>query len=265
MTIQEPYNIKINPYQSITISHGDAQIDIYKQTQTPKHTLALFSGFAETIETHKLLTDIFAWGLNHKCRVAVVKTFINNLELLEEKNTQNYEYSELQELYDTCMKELLYATQDNKTHIIAHSTPTTPLTLHFNDCIKSGHQPPIGSAILLAPYPTNPDIINTLIKLALRNNDRNMATRLQNIIPFTQKLFNAMHLIEPKLMSKYKFPLYLISGKTDKTAPANNTFTKFVVPAANEYISSIIVPGGHNFNKDLSDLPVKILKQQYEK
>ena len=265
MILTEPYNINITPYQSIDILHGDAQIDIYKQTQKPRHTLALFSGFAETVETHRLLTDVFAWGLNHKCRIAVVKTFINKLELLEQKNEQNYEYSELQELYDTCMKELLYATQDNKAHIIAHSTPTIPLTIHFNNCIKSGPQPPVGSAILLAPYPTNPDIINTLIKISIKTNHNDMATRLQNIIPFTQKLFDATNLIEPKLMSKYKFPLYLISGKTDKTAPANNTFSKFVIPAANEHISSIIVPGSHNFNKDLSDLPVQILKQQHEK
>ena len=48
MILTEPYNINITPYQSIDILHGDAQIDIYKQTQKPRHTLALFSGFAET-------------------------------------------------------------------------------------------------------------------------------------------------------------------------------------------------------------------------
>lgn len=264
MANQESYSINTTPYQNIYISNGDAVISMYKQTQKPKHTLVLFPGFAKTVETHQLLTKVFMWGLNNKYNVVITKTPINNIDLLNQKINLNYKYPELQALYNKCMQEIQIATNDNKIHIVAHSGATTLLTTYFNDCIKTGLQPPIGSAIFFAPYPTNPVIFDTLMKHADKTDNQNTKTKLHNIIPFLQFVIDSTNQIDPTFMSQYTFPIHLICGKADKNVSINNILTKFIIPAANKNISLIVVPGGHNLNTNTYDLPMKILTQQNE-
>ena len=160
------------------------------------------------------------------------------------------------------MQEIQIATNGNKIHIVAHSGATTLLTTYFNDCIKTGQQPPIDSTIFFAPYPTNPVIFDTLIKYANKTTNPHLATKLHNIIPFLQSVINSTNHIDPRFMSQYTFPIHLICGKADKNVSINNILTKFVIPAANKNISLTVVPGGHNLNTKSIDLAIKILETQ---
>lgn len=257
MTIQEPYHIIDN------IQSGTAQIAFYKNKESkrpPKYTLAIFSGFGQTVQEYRLLNHIFTWGLQNKCRIAVVKTFINDLNLCTPKITKNYKYSDFQTLIDTCMEKISYATNGEKIHIVAHSTPTTPLTLHINNCIKSKQQPPVGSATFFAPYPIHSTILTSMARVAP---DQNTRDKIQGMLPLANELFGAVKLIEPKIMARYNFPVCLIVGKKDSVAPAANVM-QLVTDTANPNIQTTVVPENHNFSnlkdKDLGPFLFTILR-----
>ena len=254
MIIQEPYRTIDN------IQSGTAQIAFYKNKETPKYTLAVFSGFGQTVEQHKLLNHIFTWGLENKCRIAVVKTFINDINLCTPELITNYKYSDFQTLIDTCMEKISYATNGEKIHIVAHSTPTTPLTLHINNCLKSKQQPPIGSATFFAPYPIHPNILTSMARVAPDQNTRN---KIQGMLPLANKLFDAVNLIATNIMARYNFPVCLIIGKKDSVAPVSNVM-QLVTDAANPNIQTTIVKENHNFtnlkDKDLGPILFTILR-----
>ena len=232
------------PYKSILLADSTATHNFYKKTDASKGTVAIFPGFAQTVNgknKHLLLNTIFNVLIETQYEIITIETFINDIQSFSPEIQAKCSYEFFQKLFDDCMTNIYGLTSN--LHIIAHSTPTIPLTLHFTKRIKNNEKIPITSATFFAPFPTHPGILDTLCRITP---DENEKKQIDNLRPLAQRMFELVPTIEPKLLSKIAFSMALICGKKDKIAPIDNTI-ELVKNAANPHITSIFVSQNHNF------------------
>lgn len=219
-------------------------------------TIALFSGFGQTVTEHKVLKTVFDWAMTEQYQIVVVETFINNIKTCATKT--KYEYNDFQELFNMILGAIP-GTTDNYPHIIAHSTPTIPITKNFSNRIENKKPVLAKSATFLAPFPTNSNILDSLKR---RTQDNSVKQQIDEIKTFAEKLFAVE--IQPTQMGKYKFPLGLIAGKKDTTAPVEHAL-KLVADAANSNITLTSANENHNFSQITPSDIIKIVKTQIER
>ena len=219
-------------------------------------TIALFSGFGQTVVQHNVLKTVFDWAMREQYQIVVVETFINDIKTCATKT--KYEYNDFQELFNMILCAIP-GTTDNYPHIIAHSTPTIPITKNFSNRIENKKNVLAKSATFFAPFPTNSNILDSLQR---GTRDEDIKKQITNIKTFAEKLFTVE--IDPTLMGKYKFPFGLVAGKKDTTAPAQHT-TELVTEAANPNITWRVVNENHNFSRIASNEIIEIVKTQIER
>lgn len=235
---------------------------LYKNDATAKFyncgngndTIALFSGFGQTVANHKVLNAVFDWAMAEQYQIVVVETFINDIETCAQKT--EYEYNDFQKLIDMILGAIP-GTTDNYPHIIAHSTPTIPITKNFSNSIENKKPVLAKSATFFAPFPTNSNILDSLKR---GTQDNSVKQQIDNIKTFAEKLFTVE--IDTTSMGKYKqLPFGLVAGTKDATAPADNT-TKLVAKAANPNITLRVVNENHNFSRITPNDIIEIVKTQ---
>lgn|GEM_PF-5098244 len=219
-------------------------------------TIALFSGFGQTVVQHNVLKAVFDWAMAEQYQIVVVETFINDIKTCAQKT--KYEYNDFQKLIDIILGIIPTITH-NYPHIIAHSTPTIPIAKNFSNSIQTKQAVLAKSATFFAPFPTNSNILDSLQR---GTRDEDIKNQITNIKTFAEKLFAEE--IQPTQMGKYKFPFGLVAGKKDTTAPAEHT-SKLVTDAANSNIVWTAVNENHNFSKIPQPEIIKIVKAQIER
>lgn len=219
-------------------------------------TITLFSGFGQTVADHKVLKAVFDWAMTEQYQIVVVETFINDIKTCATKT--KYEYNDFQELFNMILCAIP-GTTDNYPHIIAHSTPTIPITKNFSNRIENKKTVLAKSATFFAPFPTNSNILDSLKR---GTQDNSVKQQIDEIKTFAEKLFAVE--INPTQMGKYKFPFGLVAGKKDTTAPAQHT-TELVTEAANPNITWRVVNENHNFSRIASNEIIEIVKTQIER
>ena len=233
-------------YKTISLEYNTAVLDFYNQNDNVKGTLVLFPGFGQTVNAqnrHPLLNTIFNIWLKANYQIITVTTFMNNIQPLSPEQVKTYNYQSFQKLIDTCM-ETIYKSVQNPIHVIAHSTPTIPLTMHFNKQVYQGNKTPVASATFFAPFPTRTDILDAMKRVTPDPDTKN---KIENFRPLALNLFEQVSNIDPKMMSKFNFPMTIICGNKDKIAPPNNT-SELLTHVANPNIRAIFIRQNHNFS-----------------
>ena len=219
-------------------------------------TITLFSGFGQTVADHKVLKTVFDWAMTEQYQIVVVETFINDIKTCATKT--KYEYNDFQELFNMILGAIP-GTTDNYPHIIAHSTPTIPITKNLNNKIENKKPVLAKSATFFAPFPTNSNILDSLKR---GTQDNSVKQQIDEIKTFAEKLFAVE--INPTLMGKYKFPFGMVAGTKDATAPVQHT-SELVTKAANPYITWRVVNENHNFSRITPSDIIEIVKTQIER
>lgn len=240
--------MEIKPYQTISLKNL-ATIRFYGKTDNPRGTFAIFPGFAQTVINNNpkfqqpLLNTIFTWGLDKEYQMVTVETFVSNLTNMSAKQISQIGYPMFQSLIDECM-ETVYKNV-SEYHIIAHSTPTIPIILNFQNCIESSKPIHANFTTLFAPFPTQANILDSLIWMT--KDTPTTQARIKNLSPLANELFAQVSQINPTTLSKLKTPIMFVCGNKDKTAPSD-TATNIAKNAATTNIIQTFAKQNHNFS-----------------
>jgi esterase/lipase len=125
--------------------------------------------------------------------------------------------------------------------------------MYLNNRVKDKKDIPVSSVTLFAPYPINNGILASFkrgISLDKTMSEQEKSQKMQtidNMLPLTQQLFDAVKNIDYKVMGQYKFPWYLVAGSRDEIAPAQNV-NNIVNTVNKPNVIGITVPGNHNLS-----------------
>lgn len=244
--------------EEIIKKHKFAQQKRHTQIRTGFTNFALFPGFAQTVINEnplfqqQLLNKTLKWGLDQGHQMITIETFVSIPKMISTEKISSYTYNDFQTLIDNCLETVYTNVQDY--HILAHSTPTIPIILNFQNSIQAGKPIHSKSTTLFAPLPTSDKILQALVW-------KTKNEQLKLLLPLTHNLFGMIPSIEPKILSKIKHPLTFVCGTKDTKIAPSNISTAITEGAANPHIMQTYANQDHMFATTTKKYLLQLLKQ----